>query len=144
MGLFRKRVENDNGESLEVYLKERLDSVQTLGDGLKLFKKMCHLDTSSEVDMKLFQYGIWSWTKHRYFEVSFVRQLQFPSSGDEYWQIDLVLSYPVNDKLRGLGKKAFWDEEVEGDFFAAITHDPAFVLLKDAKPEKAAVTRSTT
>lgn len=144
MGLFRKRVENDNGESLEVYLKERLDSVQTLGDGLKLFKKMCRLETSSEVDMKLFQYGIWSWTEYRYFEVSFVRQLQFPSSGDEYWQIDLVLSYPANDQLRELGKEAFWDEEVKGNFFEAIKHAPAFVLLKDTKPEKVAVTRSIT
>lgn len=144
MGLFRKWVEDDDGESLELYLKERLGSIQTLGDGLKLFKKMCRLDTSSEMDMKLFQYGIWSWTKHRYFEVSFVRQLQFPSSEDEYWQINLVLSYPANDQLRELEKGSFWDEEVKGDFFEAIKRDPAFVLLKDTKPEKVTVTRSIT
>ena len=144
MGFFKRKKAMDNGDGLAAYIDERLESVKTLEDALKLFKEMCRIETSSEMDMKLFQYGIWSWTDYRLFEIGFVRQLQFPYTQDEYCQVELVASFPANDQLKELGKKAFWDEEIEGDFYEAIRRDKAFALLKDAEPEKITVTCQTT
>lgn len=133
-----------NGARAESFLKSEKDGIADLEGAVEVFQRMCEMPAASEMDMKLYEYGVYSFTGEPLFSVDLVRQFQFPSTGDEYCQVRLTLYYEPTEELEALGSGNFWDEDVEGSFFDAVRDDAVYQQLAHRTPDEIAVDRSLT
>lgn len=116
------------------YLQSRISPATTLPEAVDAFTEMCRIPTSSEMDMKLLEGGIFSFGEPPHFHFHIARQLQFPQDEDEYTQIRLTALYEPLEEYDKRFKGWVWDIDLEEDFFNHLYNSEMYSFFKDVQP----------
>lgn len=116
------------------YLQTRIGPETTLPEAVEAFTEMCHISTSSEMDMKLLEGGVFSFGEAPHFHFHIARQLQFPQDEDEYTQIQLTALYEPLEEYGDRFSGHVWDIDLEDDFFEHLYSSEMYAFFKTMKP----------
>ena len=114
-------------EEILNYLNNAVNREMRLSELIDAFENMCMLN-SSEKDMILFETGTFSFTGESLFYFSLVRQ--FSNGEDEFFQLHVDIMYQSNSKNADFSN-AYWNDEIEGNFFDFIKTSKVYMDIKD-------------
>lgn len=111
-------------------------------DGPDLFEAVCDLYKNThfsdsydeDVDMLLFQHGVYDWGAGEYFELDLTRQ--FIQGVDETIQISSTFYFEPNEQLRAIGSETHWCRSLNelDDFVAQIQGSEAYIACRKIPP----------
>lgn len=125
---------NPEAIALGDYLESCIHPGTTLPEAVEAFTEMCRIPTSSEMDMKLLEGGIFSFGESPHFHFHIARQLQFPQDEDEYTQIRLTALYEPTKEYGARFSGHVWDIDLEDDFFEHLRNSEMYIFFKALKP----------
>ncbi len=111
-------------------------------DAPDLFEAVCDLYKNTrfsgsygeDVDMLLFQHGVFDWGVGEYFELDLTRQVI--QGVDKIIQIRSTFYFEPNEQLRAIGSETHWCRSLKelDDFVAQIQGSEAYIACRKMRP----------
>lgn len=127
---------NPQAANLGRFLRKRIRLSTTLPEAMDIFEEMCRIPTSSEMDMKLFEGGVFEFGGVERFHFHLVRQLQFPEDEDEYTQVQLTAFYEPLKEYEERFHGHTWDMDLddESSFFEFVRNSERYRFFEQLQP----------